>query len=220
MFVQYREVHRDAFDVVPCSSLGSGVVHLRKSVPPAQQYVAARRHCSMCTACCALPLRPAAIQLASRLHEGVDFGSTGRQIRCLLENGLRPSACDPAALRTSVFSRGQCFCSFVGDLRPTPMGRPSGRGAHGVVMARSGYARSSPSGAVSTGSGVCDAQGLPKSNAANLTSALCGASCPSSCGRAWVPTRASVAGAPGGSGWIPALPRQSDWSSRFFAGAG
>ena len=36
--------------------------------------------------------------------------------------------------------------------------------------------------------------------------------------RAWVPSRAAVAIAPGGSGWTPALLRQGDWSSRFFAG--
>ena len=52
-----------------------------------------------------------------------------------------------------------------------------------------------------TGLDVCDVSRLPTSNAANLTSVtesavLCNR-------RAWVPTRAPAASAPGGSGWIP-----------------
>jgi len=52
-----------------------------------------------------------------------------------------------------------------------------------------------------TGFDVSDGLKLPKSNAANSTSVtesavLCNR-------RAWVPTRAPAANAPGGSGWIP-----------------
>ena len=95
-------------------------------------------------------------------------------------------------------SVGSSICTTISAIcGREPYGPPEGVGAVGSTHTTS----RDPPIARCTGLTVYDDVRLPTSNAANLTSVtesavLC-------VWRAWVPTRAPAASAPGGSGWIP-----------------